>query len=81
MLVLGAKQGESIVIIVGDEIIRVTVTGSNLVSAKLGSTYTKNIQIYRETIYTEIVIKDQNNAKYKDNNRYIILNITTTTKR
>lgn len=60
MLVLGAKQGESIVLIVGDEIIKVTVTGSNLTTAKLGFTCNDNIKIYREKIYNE-KMKEQNN--------------------
>ena len=63
MLVLGAKQGESIVILVGDEIIRVTVTGSNMVLARLGFTCNKDIKIYRERIYNEIVMEEQNNAE------------------
>lgn len=60
MLVLGAKQGESIVLVVGDEIIKVKVTGSNLTTARLGFTCNDHIKIYREKIYNEIM-KDQNN--------------------
>lgn len=60
MLVLGAKQGESIIITVGNEIIKVTVTGSNLTTARLGFTCNDHIKIYREKIYNEIM-KEQNN--------------------
>lgn len=60
MLVLGAKQGESIIIAVGNEIIKVTVTGSSITTARLGFTCNNNVKIYREKIYNE-KMKEQNN--------------------
>lgn len=60
MLVLGAKQGESIILIIGNETIEVKVTGLTITTAKLGFTCNDNVKIYREKIYNEIM-KEKNN--------------------
>lgn len=60
MLVLSAKQGENIILTINDEIIKITVTGSNLTTARLGFTCNNHVKIYREKIYNE-KMKEQNN--------------------
>lgn len=61
MLVLGSKQGESIILIVGTEVIKVTVTGLTITTVRLGFTCNDNVKIYREKIYNE-KMKENNNV-------------------
>lgn len=64
MLILSRKVGESIIIKVGSNNIKITILESNNGTLKLGFEAPKEIKIYRSELYEEIV--NQNKASVID---------------
>ncbi|PNR94729.1 carbon storage regulator [Petrotoga sp. 9PWA.NaAc.5.4] len=60
MLILSRKTGESIIIKIGDKEIKMTLVEINNGSIKLGFEAARDIKIYRDEVYQEIV--NQNKA-------------------
>lgn len=59
MLILSRKIGESIVIQVGDKKIKFTVVEMNNGNIKIGFEAPKDIKIYRNEVYEEIVTQNK----------------------
>lgn len=64
MLILSRKIGESIIIKVGSDNIKITILESNNGTLKLGFEAPNDIKIYRSELYEEIV--NQNKASVID---------------
>lgn len=59
MLILSRKIGESIVIQVGDKKIKFTIVEMNNGNIKIGFEAPKDIKIYRNEVYEEIVTQNK----------------------